>query len=90
LTGTMVLGTLLYVILLLVNAIAILNEERFLARGECGVYHYLIRHKGLRSASYTLLSPNQSAGQRQLSINPPLTLLASLHQVKILASRQGW
>lgn len=28
------LGTFLYVALLLVNAIAILNEERFLARGE--------------------------------------------------------
>lgn len=29
------LGTILYVSLLLVNAVAILNEERFLARGEC-------------------------------------------------------
>ena len=36
------LGTLFYVILLLVNAIAILNEERFLARGECeGPVHAL-------------------------------------------------
>lgn len=30
----MTLGSLLYVSLLLVNSIAILNEERFLARGE--------------------------------------------------------
>lgn len=36
------LGTLFYVILLIVNAIAILNEERFLARGECeGPVHAL-------------------------------------------------
>ena len=31
------LGTLFEALLLLVNAIAILNEERFLAKGECTV-----------------------------------------------------
>ena len=35
------LGTLFEALLLLVNAIAILNEERFLAKGECTVVSYL-------------------------------------------------
>ena len=36
------LGTLFEALLLLVNAIAILNEERFLAKGECTVAIYLV------------------------------------------------
>lgn len=39
------LGTFLYVALLLVNAIAILNEERFLARGKFPVQSQLSDNK---------------------------------------------
>jgi hypothetical protein len=71
------LGNLLYISLLLLNAIAILNEERFLARGACVwlcVAPAVLRaHLWLTPAPSPTIASQQSDGHRR----PPLTSRAS-------------